>query len=673
MGGYLFRGLHKRLAWSAVALLATAGVSAAGDNDNELRALIEQQGRQIEELKRQLQSVSAGIRPAAEAQDPAAPKLDDQSVKKIVADYLKDNPGAGMPPSVQTGYSTATGFTIRSTNNPPYVKWDDECKIPFELRIRGRFQGDYYGYFPTDSRNHLTNFDTMNNTSPDFSQLEVKRLRLQFFGTAFDPNFRYWFELDGNTRGLGALAGGGVPGTTGLSTIGSNINATTNPVAANTVFNTGAVAGGATVGTVDHAVRLFSAYVAYDWHPCATEKGCGPECAEGTYKYVPTVSFLFGKFKPYFAFEEYCGSGNQQMVEFGMSEWFFDADDDNLLMQAAIQAKLLEDRLFLHASVTNGNETQIANLQMDDLPGFNFGFWYDFGGNWNDTSKKWDLYTTSTSPGPSDYDWSACPVARLGAMMYGAPMDRRTEFTVAELARARTLPAGPGGTSLINLLNGGGINNNAAGVGQFAADAFDSYTYEAYLAAKWRGFSILNDWWVRDLTNFRGRRFPTGAYPGNGINEPILYSVNNIGSNALNQVGLFPNHAILDFGMLLQAGYFIIPKKLEIAGRWSWIRGESGDIRGDGSFTPLTAAQKAALGIPATANVRAYNEAFRHFSEVNEYAVGINYYFKGQQLKWQTDLSWYNGGNPAAGGQSPAGFIPGVDGWMVRSQIQFAF
>jgi hypothetical protein len=666
-----FAQLRKPLAASCVALLATAGIGRAGDNETELRALLEQQGRQIQELQRQLQDVK--IRPVADAADPTKPQLDDTAVKKIVADYLKDNPGAGMPPSVQTGYSTATGFAIRSANNPPYVKWEDDCKIPFELRIRGRIQGDYYGYFPTDSRNHLTNFDTMNNTSPDFSQLEVKRLRLQFMGTAFTPDFRYWFELDGNTRGLSGLAGGGVPGTTGLSTIGSNVNATTNPVAANTVFNTGAVPGGATIATVDHAVRLFSAYVAYDWHPCATEKGCGPECPEGTYKYVPTVSFLFGKFKPYFAFEEYCGSGNQQMVEFGMAEWFFDADDDNLLMQAAIQAKLLEDRLFFHASVTNGNETQIANLQMDDLPGFNFGFWYDFGGNWNNNTKKWDLYTTSTSPGPSDYDWSYNPVARIGAMMYGAPMDRRSEYTVAELARARTIPSAPGGTSLINLLNGGGINNNAAGVGQFAADAFDSYTYEAYLAAKWRGFSILNDWWVRDLTNFRGRRQPSGTYPGNGVNQPILYSVNNVGSNTLNQVGIFPNHALLDYGMMLQAGYFIVPKKLEIAGRWSWIRGESGNIRGDGTFTTLTAAQKAGLGIPATATVRAYNGAFRGFSEANEYAIGINYYFKGQQLKWQTDVGVYNGGNDASGGQSPTGFIPGVDGWLIRSQVQFAF
>jgi hypothetical protein len=42
-------------------------------------------------------------------------------------------------------------------------------------------------------------------------------------------------------------------------------------------------------------------------------------------------------------------------------------------------------------------------------------------------------------------------------------------------------------------------------------------------------------------------------------------------------------------------------------------------------------------------------------------------------VKWQTDIGFYHGGNPAANGQSPAGFIPGVDGYMVRSQIQFAF
>jgi len=46
---------------------------------------------------------------------------------------------------------------------------------------------------------------------------------------------------------------------------------------------------------------------------------------------------------------------------------------------------------------------------------------------------------------------------------------------------------------------------------------------------------------------------------------------------------------------------------------------------------------------------------------------------KGHNMKFQTDLGFYNGGNPAAGGQSPAGFIPGVDGWLVRSQVQLAW
>jgi hypothetical protein len=89
----------------------------------------------------------------------------------------------------------------------------------------------------------------------------------------------------------------------------------------------------------------------------------------------------------------------------------------------------------------------------------------------------------------------------------------------------------------------------------------------------------------------------------------------------------------------------------------------------------LNTAQKTALGIPspATTAVRVLPTAFQNFHEADEYAVGVNYYFKRQLLKWQTDFSVYQGGNLAAGGRSPAGFIPGVDGWMVRSQIQFAF
>jgi len=52
-----------------------------------------------------------------------------------------------------------------------------------------------------------------------------------------------------------------------------------------------------------------------------------------------------------------------------------------------------------------------------------------------------------------------------------------------------------------------------------------------------------------------------------------------------------------------------------------------------------------------------YQDAFRNFHEARELALGVNYYWKRQLFKWQTDFSIYDGGNPAGGGQSPAGFI----------------
>jgi hypothetical protein len=42
-------------------------------------------------------------------------------------------------------------------------------------------------------------------------------------------------------------------------------------------------------------------------------------------------------------------------------------------------------------------------------------------------------------------------------------------------------------------------------------------------------------------------------------------------------------------------------------------------------------------------------------------------------LKWQTDISIYDGGNPAGGGASPTGFIAGEDGWLLQTQLQLAF
>jgi hypothetical protein len=631
------KGLRKYLLGTCAAFLVSTGVSRAQDKDADLRSLIEEQGRQIQELKKQLEeqkhypvTMTGGEEPKAKKKEDKK-QLDEDAVKKIVAGYLKDNPGAGMPSGVQTGYKWGQGFSISSAPNPGYKNWDDDSKLPFELRFRGRVQLDYYNYKVTDITNHVTNRPATQNANSvrqaDFSQLEVKRLRLIWEGSAFDPNLKFNFTLDGNTRGLGGtqnnrvVENGGTfdPNGQALSPIGGGV-------------------------TVDHAVRLFECWVAYDFHPCCAEKGCACDCPEGTYRYTPTYTLIAGKLKPWAGQEEYLGSGNEQMVEYSMADWFFSADDDNLLMGAGGRVRALDDRLYAMALITNGSESQFPNTQMDNLPGFNFGGWYDFGGTWDPDGKKWQLY----GPYVSDLDYSCKPVVRIGGWANIVPLNRRSLYGDPEQSRIFVTPGGPqGGTRLINVLNGDSLTPN----GSHAVDDFDYYTYSAFAGFKYRGFSVWTDWYLRVLNDFRTT--PNGQ--GN-----IIYQ-DTLGNNAL-----FPHHSLLDYGSTVQAGYFIVPKKLEVVGRFSFVRGDSGDVNGTGKFTTTR--------IPGvTTPVRVYDGAFRQYHEAREAAIGINYYFHGQLLKWQTDFSVYDGGNPSGGGQSPAGFIAGSDGYMLRTQIQMWF
>src|SRR5262249_23588039 len=158
------------------------------------------------------------------------------------------------------------------------------------------------------------------------------------------------------------------------------------------------------------------------------------------------------------------------------------------------------NRLFLQALLTNGSDNLFANSQMDDYPGFISGVWYDLGGSWNAEKKGWDLFGDCIS----DIDYSCHPVARLGGCLNLVPMDRRSLYGDAEQSRFFTMSGGPNGTRLINLLNGDGAAANPTGLaGSHAVDRFNAYSFNTFLAGKYRGFSVLNEWWVRDLNNFR--------------------------------------------------------------------------------------------------------------------------------------------------------------------------
>jgi hypothetical protein len=632
-----FRGPGRAWGLACAALFGLAGPTLAQDQPPDqaaLKALIEQNAKQIGELQHQIDARDAAPAPPA---DRGRVVIDERAVQNIVADYLSANPGAGMPPSVQVGYFGGQGFVIRSAP-AKYIPWDDESKIPFELNIRGRIQIAYYGYKVTDSLNHLTG-QQVRPAVADFSQIEAKRAQLFFTGTAFTPDLRYHIRLHGDTRGLPATPSNGAIATTGA-------------------FEPNGQAPSAASGAlVDHALRLFECWVAYDFHPCCASQGCGEDCCDDTSKYAPTFTLTAGKMKPFFGLEEILGNQNEQFVEFSMADLMFDADGDNRLMAAGFQYKALEDRLFAMGIVTNGAENLTPNSSLDNLPGAIFGIWYDLGGSWNSERKAWNLFGDCIS----DIDYSCNPVARLGGCVDVVPLGRRSQYGDGETQRYYTTNPQPRGTRIINLLNGDAAAANAPNSpnGSHAVDAFDVYTYNVFAAAKYRGFSFLNEWWFRSINNFQ-------AAPGSGNN--IIYSVagvNGAGGTPANY--LFPaGKAFFDYGTDLQAGYFLIPKKLEVAVRWSWITGDSGDPFGNGRFTTIA--------VPGVAGpVRVATGAFTHSHEAQEYTFGVNYYFKRHLWKWQTDLGYYRGGNPAAEGSSLAGFISGVDGYMLRSQIQLFF
>src|SRR5262249_31138238 len=152
-----------------------------------------------------------------------------------------------------------------STRNPSYTNWADDGKIPFELQFHGRLQNDYYGYKVTDTFNHFTNVNTGRNTFGDESALLVKRARIWFDGTLFDPNLRFKITLDENRRGIAGFD----PRVTSFA----------NPI--------GNVVGGQADANVDNAVRFFQGYIAYDYHPCWSEKNCGCDCGDGKVVYQP--------------------------------------------------------------------------------------------------------------------------------------------------------------------------------------------------------------------------------------------------------------------------------------------------------------------------------------------------------------------------------------------------
>jgi hypothetical protein len=102
-----------------LALGCAAGVGRAGDPTDGSNVIAPQQ-KQVQ---------------APGPKDGGPVTLDDDLIKKITADYLRQN--AGLSPGMCFDHSSATGAGIPSSSNPS--PWYAE-KTPFEMRIRGEMQ-----------------------------------------------------------------------------------------------------------------------------------------------------------------------------------------------------------------------------------------------------------------------------------------------------------------------------------------------------------------------------------------------------------------------------------------------------------------------------------------------------------------------------------------------------
>jgi hypothetical protein len=578
-----------------------------GDSLDDIRQQLAKEEQRIEALEQRL---------AARKATTARRVLPEATLRAIVAEYLRDNPGAGMPTGVQTGYDPAAGFFIRGASQPRYSNWKDESAIPFDLRVRGVLQFDYTFYKVTDNLNHQSGAE-VNPPLGDVDQLSVKRATLTFSGNAFDPELRYQIRIQADTRSL--------PGVENLSNTSRQFDLEENGE------------DEVSRATVSHAVRLGQSFISYDLHPCCSFKGCGEDCPDGQVRYAPTLTLIAGYIAPLVGLDDYLGRTTANLLEKGIADYYFAVPSSAAV---GVRLKALEDRFFLQALVSNGNQSALPNGSLDDLPGLNLGVWYDIGGGWNEQRKAWDLFGTTMV----DLDYSCRPVVRVGAGISAVWFGSREIYGDEESGTIRVMPAPPLGQRLIALLDGTPTNT------EHALDSFDCIIYNVYVAGKYRGFNLSTEWWLRDLNDL---------VPASGTGGIILYQ------DSAGETALYPQgHPLLDYGMTTQVGYFIWPKRLQVGARWSYIRGESGDLNGDGTGPVVR--------IPGVGAVRVLNGAFHNFHEADEYTFNWSYYFRGNSLKWLNDIGWYTGGNPASG-RSTGGFLPGVDGWLLRSRVQIAF
>ena len=196
----------------------------------------------------------------------------------------------------------------------------------------------------------------------------------------------------------------------------------------------------------------------------------------------------------------------------------------------------------------------------------------------------WDLVGEWGEDGEPDLSYHCCPAVRIGTSLGIQRTDRLHGLGEAQQPRVADT-----GKRLNDLLPKG-------------VTEWSDLRYGVDWGAKYRGWSLTNEFYLRNLYDFAGA----------DVDD------------------------LFDWGYYVQLGRFIVPKKLEVAGRYSTVIGDSGTLGGS-----------------------------EHSGD--EVAGTINWYIRGHNLKFQFDVSHYNGAVLSSGSGN---FRAGDEGFLFRSQIQ---
>lgn len=235
------------------------------------------------------------------------------------------------------------------------------------------------------------------------------------------------------------------------------------------------------------------------------------------------------------------------------------------------------EKLYYRVMIGNGfNTTDLTPDQIDTNLACSGSMWTDLG---------------DYGQGYSDLEWHCEPAAQIGH-----------SFTWASGDRKAGTDGGPAEENFIRLTDGTRLIDVGALAPGVRVDHFDVYLYSLDAAFKYRGFSANGEYFLRWLRDIRG-------------NGPL------------------PRDHVFDHGYYFEAGWFLLPRTIELNGRISQI--------------------------------------FGAFGSAHEYAGGVNWFLNGTH-NWKVTFDVTRLIQTPAN-NSGANYRVGDSGVMFRTQLQAAF